>query len=219
MTALFGLSWYYRDMSEAALDRRLVAHRGKRLEYFTIAWNTLEGLVAVAAGASAASISLLGFGMDSFIEVTSGLTLLWRMNVDADEQRREKNERWSLRIVGLLFIALALYVTYESVSDLSRRAAPDHSLPGIALACVSLVVMPILSRQKKQVGQALRSPAMHADARQTDFCVYLSVILLGGLVSNALFGWWWADPVAALVMVPIILKEGLHGIRAKVCCD
>ena len=185
------------------------------MEYFTIAWNSLEGLVAVIAGALAGSISLVGFGIDSFIEVTSGSVLLWRMSVDADVRRRERNEKLSLRIVGVCFLALAAYVGYESISDLVSRKAPEHSIPGIVLACVSLVVMPILSRAKKKVGNELGSSAMHADAKQTDFCVYLSVILLLGLVLNAALGWWWADPLAASIMVPLIAKEGIEGMKGE----
>src|SRR5205085_10902088 len=121
--------------------------RGKRLEYFTIAWNTLEGLVAVIAGALAGSISLVGFGVDSFIEVTSGATLLWRMSADADEHRREAVERVALRIVGICFLALAVDICYDASADLITRRAPQHSIPGIIVACASLIVMPILSRQ------------------------------------------------------------------------
>ena len=201
------------------MTRRALAQRGKRLEYFTIAWNSLEGLVAVIAGAIAGSISLVGFGIDSFIEVASGSTLLWRMTVDADVKSREANERLSLRIVGVCFIVLAAYVACESVSDLINKKASEHSIPGIILACVSLVVMPILSRSKKEVGRELGSAAMNADAKQTDFCVYLSAILLGGLLLNAALGWWWADPTAALIMVPIIAKEGFDGVKGKACCD
>lgn len=204
---------------DTALAREEAARRGKYVEYFTIAWNSVEGLVAIIAGALAGSISLVGFGIDSFIEVISGSVLLWRMSVDADAKRRERNEKLSLRIVGVCFLALAAYVGYESISDLVARKAPEHSVPGIVLACVSLVVMPLLSRAKKKIGNELGSVAMHADARQTDFCVYLSAILLLGLVLNLAWGWWWADPVAALVMVPIIAKEGIDGIRAKACCD
>jgi divalent metal cation (Fe/Co/Zn/Cd) transporter len=204
---------------ETVLDRQGMARRGKRLEYFTIGWNTLEGLVAVFAGAVAGSISLLGFGIDSFIEVTSGTVLLWRMSVDADALKRERNEMFSLRIVSVCFLALALYVGYESVSDLVSRKAPEHSIAGIVLACVSLGVMPVLSRAKKKVATGLGSSAMHADAKQTDFCVYLSAILLIGLLLNAMLGWYWADPLAGLIMVPIIAKEGFDGIRARACCD
>jgi divalent metal cation (Fe/Co/Zn/Cd) transporter len=199
------------------LDRVAVARRGRRLEYFTVAWNSLEGIVALIAGTIAGSISLVGFGIDSFIEVTSGAALLWRMSVDADVHRRERNERLALRIVGLCFLALAAYVAYESVGDLMQHKAPEQSIPGIVLACVSLVAMPLLSRAKRKVGTALGSAAMHADAKQTEFCVYLSAILLVGLLLNALFGLWWADPVAALIMAPIIAKEGIEGIQGRAC--
>jgi len=205
-------------MSEFTIARQAMVHRGRRLEYFTIAWNSLEGLIAVAAGVVAGSISLVGFGMDSFIEVTSGATLLWRMSVDADVESRERNEKLSLRIVGFCFIGLAVYIAYEAVSDLVRKTAPEHSIPGIVLACVSLIVMPILSRAKKRVGNALSSTAMKADARQTDFCVYLSAILLAGLLLNAVLGWWWTDPIAALIMVPIVAKEGFEGVKGQDCC-
>lgn len=203
----------------AVLERSLVARRGRRLEYFTIAWNALEGLVAVIAGVIAGSISLVGFGIDSFIEVTSGGALLWRMSVDANIERRERNERLALRVVGSCFLALAAYIAYESATDLSSKKAPEHSVPGIVLACVSLVVMPLLSRAKRNVGHALGSAAMHADAKQTEFCAYLSAILLAGLLLNALFGLWWADPAAALIMVPIIAKEGIDGLQGKACND
>ncbi len=201
----------------AALERTAVVRHGRRLEYFTIAWNALEGLVAVVAGAIAGSISLVGFGIDSFIEVTSGSVLLWRMSVDADVERREPNERRALRVVGVCFLLLAAYIAYESALDLWSRRAPEHSIPGIVLACVALVVMPLLSRAKRNVGHALGSAAMHADAKQTEFCTYLSAILLLGLLANAFLGLWWADPVAALIMVPIIAKEGIEGLEGKAC--
>jgi divalent metal cation (Fe/Co/Zn/Cd) transporter len=206
-------------MAELAVDRHVFAQRGKRLEYFTIAWNSIEGIVAVVAGVLAGSISLVGFGVDSFIEVASGATLLWRMSVDADEHRRERIERLSLRVVGACFLALAAYVGYEALSNLISKTAPEHSLPGIILACVSLVVMPLLSRAKRRVGAHLKSAAMNADAKQTEFCTYLSAILLGGLLLNMFSNLWWADPVAALIMVPIIAKEGVDGLRGDTCCD
>lgn len=206
-------------MADLALDRQALARRGRRLEFFTVGWNTVEGIVAVVAGALAGSVSLLGFGFDSFIEVTSGAALLWRMSAEGNQDRRERVERVALKIVGACFLLLAAYVTYEAASDLLRRQAPERSIPGILLACASLVVMPLLSRAKRRVGRGLGSRAMHADARQTEFCTYLSAILLGGLLLNAAFGLWWADPAAALVMVPIILKEGIAAIRGDVCCD
>jgi divalent metal cation (Fe/Co/Zn/Cd) transporter len=200
-------------------DRSRLAQRSRRLEYFTIVWNSLEGLIAVAAGALAGSISLVGFGVDSFIEVTSGTALLWRMSVDADEQHRERRERLTPRIVGASFLALAGYVAYEAIADLATRSAPEVSRVGIALAAVSLVVMPVLARKKREVGRALGSRAMQADATQTEFCMYLSGILLAGLALNALFGLWWADPIAGLVMTPIIAREGVEGLRGNTCCD
>src|SRR4029450_5555004 len=129
----------------------------------------------------------------------------------------DRNERISLKVVGVCFVVLAIYVGYESVSELHRRRAPEHSIPGIVLACVSLVVMPLLSRAKHRVASALGSAAMHADAKQTEFCTYLSAILLAGLVLNALFGLWWADPVAGVIMVPIIMREGVAGLQGKAC--
>src|ERR1700688_73538 len=207
-------------MAETAiLERTAVVRHGRRLEYFTIAWNALEGLVAVVAGGIAGSISLVGFGIDSFIEVTSGSVLLWRMSVDLEVHRRELNERRALRVVGVCFLLLAAYIAYESVLDLRSRRAPEHSISGIVLACVSSVVMPILSRAKRKVGSALGSAAMHADAKQAEFCTYLSAILLVGLLLNAFFGLWWADPLAALIMVPIIGNEGIEGLRGQACTE
>jgi len=201
------------------LERPAAVLRGRRLEYFTVVWNTLEGLIAVVSGIIAGSISLVGFGIDSFIEVTSGSVLLWRMSVDSDVRSRERNEKRALRFVGLCFLLLAAYISYDSILDLWSKRAPEHSIAGIALACVSLVVMPILSRAKRKVGRALGSAAMHADAKQTEFCTYLSAILLVGLLLNAFFGLWWADPIAALIMVPIVTKEGIEGLRGKACND
>jgi divalent metal cation (Fe/Co/Zn/Cd) transporter len=197
--------------------RRSIALRGRRIEYFTIVWNTIEGIIAVSAGAVAGSISLMGFGIDSFIEVISAGTLLWRMAVDADIESRERNERLSLRIVGGCFVVLAAYISFESISDLAKKSAPEHSIPGIVLACVSLIVMPLLSRSKRRIGAQLGSRAMKADAKQTDFCIYLSSILLVGLVANSTLGWWWADQVSGLVMVPIIAKEGWQSLRGDAC--
>ncbi len=204
-------------MATQAITREALARRGKRLEYFTIGWNMLEGLVAIASGVAAGSVSLVGFGIDSFIEVLSGATLLWRMSVDSDTESRGKNERRALRIVGVCFVALAIYVGYDALHDLITRDAARPSTPGILLALASLIAMPLLSRAKRKVGSGLESAAMHADARQTDFCAYLSFILIVGLMVNRMFGLWWADPLAGLVMVPIIAKEGYDGMRARAC--
>jgi divalent metal cation (Fe/Co/Zn/Cd) transporter len=205
-------------MAELAFSRHDLIRRGKKLEYFTIVWNSLEGLVAVLAGIFAGSISLVAFGIDSFIEVASGSALLWRIYSDADERNREEIERVALRIVAVCFFALALYVGYDATFDLLRRDAPKHSLFGIIVACVSLVVMPVLSRAKRRLAADMGSQAMDADAKQTEFCIYLSVILLVGLLLNAAFGLWWADPLGGLLMVPIILREGVQAFRARPCC-
>ena len=204
-------------MTAVSLDRNEIAQRGKRLEYLTIGWNSLEGLVALLAGVTAGSISLVGFGIDSFIEVVSGAALLWRMSVDSDVQHRESNEKLALRIVGICFVGLAVYICYESAADLLYRREPESSIAGIVLAVVSLIVMPLLSGAKRSVGRQLGSAAMHADATQTEFCMYLSAVLLVGLLLNRFFGLWWADPVAALIMVPLIGKEGYEGLQGKDC--
>ena len=201
------------------IDRASLVTRGRYLEYFTIGYNSLEGLIAVGAGMVAGSIALVGFGFDSLIEVTSGLALLWRLHLDVDEERRERVEAISLRIVGVCFILLAVYVSYDSVKSLIRREAPEESIVGIVLAAVSLIVMPLLVRAKRKVARGINSGALMADSKQTELCTYLSAILLGGLLLNAFFGWWWADPLAALIMVPIIAKEGIEALRGETCCD
>jgi divalent metal cation (Fe/Co/Zn/Cd) transporter len=200
-------------------ERQDLVRRGRLLEYFTIGYNSIEGFVSIAAGILAGSVSLVGFGLDSMIEVTSGAALLWRLHRDWDAPRREWMERRTLRIVGASFVALALYIAYESGTTLLRQEAPERSIPGILIAALSVVVMPLLASAKRNVAAGIASGAMQADSRQTDFCTYLSAILLGGLLLNALLGWWWADPVAGLAMVPIIAKEGVDGLRGKACSE
>jgi divalent metal cation (Fe/Co/Zn/Cd) transporter len=187
---------------------------GRKLEYFTIAYNFFEGLVAVGAGLLAGSVALVGFGADSFIESLSGGILLWRLHSGA---KGEAREQIALRLVGVSFLVLAAYVSVDAALSLFRREPPEASYLGIGVTVLSLFVMPVLARGKRQVAAQLNSRAMQADARQTDICVYLSYIMLIGLGLNALLGWWWADPVAALVMVPIIAKEGFGAMRGKAC--
>lgn len=201
------------------VNRARLVKRGRRLEYFTIAYNSLEGLIAIVAGLIAGSIALVGFGFDSVIEVTSGAVMLWRLHADVDEVRREKVEAVALKIIGICFLALALYVGYDALGSLVSREPPQRSVPGIVLAIASLIVMPLLTRAKRRVARAINSGAMSADAKQTELCTYLSAILLGGLLLNALWGWWWADPVAGLAMVPIIAKEGIDALRGEHCCE
>jgi divalent metal cation (Fe/Co/Zn/Cd) transporter len=185
--------------------------RGRRLEYLTIGWNLLEALVSIGAGVVAGSIALVGFGVDSLIEVTSGAIVLWRLF--SGEQR----ERTALRLVGVSLFALAAYVGYEAVKSLLLHEPPEASVVGIVIAALSLLVMPLLARAKRRVAAHLNSQALVADSHQTDICAYLSAILLVGLGLNALFASWWADPVAGLVMIPIIVKEGIEALRGETC--
>jgi divalent metal cation (Fe/Co/Zn/Cd) transporter len=205
-------------MPDIAIHRDALVRRGRRIEYFTIGWNSMEALFSVAAALMAGSVALMGFGLDSLIEVVSGGAVLWRLHHDPDPARRQQAERTSLRLVGLCFIALASYIVYQSGSVLVRHKAPEPSMLGIVIAAAALVVMPILARAKRRVAGGIASGAMHADSRQTDFCAYLSAMVLGGLLVNALFGWWWADPVAGLLMVPIMAKEGIDALKGKACC-
>jgi divalent metal cation (Fe/Co/Zn/Cd) transporter len=188
--------------------------KARRLEYFTLAWNAAEAMVAIAAGSAAGSVALIGFGVDSVIESLSGAALLWRLR---SHSHGEVRERRALRMVGWAFVALAVYVGAESGLAIARREPPAASLAGTALAAASVVVMPVLARAKRRVARRMGSAALAADARQTDLCAYLSVILLGGLALNALFGLWWADPVAGLAMVPVIAVEGLSALRGRTC--
>jgi divalent metal cation (Fe/Co/Zn/Cd) transporter len=200
-------------------DRAAAVLSAKRLEYFTIVWNLLEGLVSLVAGLFSGSISLVGFGVDSFIEVASGSIVLWRMLVDHNIARREHNEHLALKLVGFLFIGLSCYLIFQAIMRFHDQQAPQHSTPGIVIAVFSLIVMPLLSKAKRKVAAGLKSSAMKADARQTDFCTYLSAILLAGLILDFLFGWWWADPTAALIMASIIGNEGINASLGKRCCE
>lgn len=207
------------NVMETDAVRAVVVRRGLRLEYLTIAWNSLEAVIAVFFGIIAGSIALVGFGLDSVIEVSSGTVLLWRLRADRHDERREHAERVALKLVGASFLALAAYVAVDAAKTLWLRESPEKSIVGIALAVVSLIVMPLLARAKRRVAADLSSRAMHADSRQTDLCAYLSAILLGGLVLNALLGWWWADPAAGIIMTPIIAFEGIKALRGEPCAD
>lgn len=195
-----------------------VARRGRTLQYLTIAWNSAECVVALVAGFLAGSVALVGFGFDSAIEVTSSLAALWRLRWDADEARREAAELLTLRVIGACFLLLAAYVAYDAVQMVTTQQAPEASMVGIVLAALSLLVMPVLVHFKRRIASRLGSGALEAEARQTRVCAYLSAILLAGLGLNAWLGWWWADPVAGLVMVPLIAWEGLEAVRGRTCC-
>lgn len=199
------------------MTREQHVRAGIRLECIGLGWNALEAAVAIVSGVIAGSIALVGFGLDSVVETASGVALLWRLRADVDERRRVTAEARALKIVGWCFLALALYVLTDAAKSLYLRERPEESFPGIVIAALALVVMAWLARAKRRVAAGLDSAAMQADSRQAGICAYLSAILLGGLVLNGLLGWWWADPVAALVMVPIIAKEGADALRGKVC--
>jgi cation diffusion facilitator family transporter len=205
------------DASRAPLLRR-----GFRLELFTIIYNVLEGLVGITAGVVAGSVALIGFGVDSFVEVTSAVVVGWRLYAEMrgqDACRAERVERRASRIAGVLLIALAGYL----VADSTRRllgwgGRPEESRVGIALTGISLVIMPLLGRVKLWVAKELGSRALRADAFETIACAWLSLTTLAGLILNAAAGWWWADPLAALVLVPLIVREGLEAMHGECGC-
>ncbi len=207
---------------EAVIERPALVRRGLRLNYLSIGYNLIEAVAAVVAGWLAGSVALIGFGADSVIEVSASITAQWRLRADLEHARRERVERITVRVIGWSFLALALYVAVDSGRSLLLGERPDRSIFGIVILSLSAVIMPLLARAKRRVALALESRTLEAEAKQTSLCAYLSVIALAGVALNAALGWWWADPLAALAMVPIIVKEGWGGVRGapKVddCC-
>jgi len=199
-------------------DRSAVVRRGQWLTWATIVYNSLEAVLSIGAGLLAGSVALVGFGFDSLIEVSSSVAGLWRLRSDASPEQRARSEHAALRIIGVCFLLLATYVFVEAVRTLVAQEEPRESILGIVIAAGSLVVMPVLARAKRRVAAQLSSSALTAEARQTEICMYLSAILLGGLLLNALLGWWWADPVAALIMAPLIGWEGTQALRGRTVC-
>ncbi|HJV13605.1 MAG TPA: cation transporter [Propionibacteriaceae bacterium] len=195
-----------------APQRRQTLHRRALwLEYFTVGWNMVEGVVAIVAGVIAGSVALIGFGADSAIEVASAVGLLWRLRKagpDASVSEEGAAEKRALYVVAATFFLLAVYITYESVTALIRHEEPLTSPVGVVLAALSLAVMPALAFAKQHVGKQMGSSALVADAKETWVCSYLSLSLLIGVGAYALLGWWWADPIGALAMVPVIVWQG-----------
>jgi len=188
---------------------------------FTIAYNIVEGVIAVWFGSAAGSTSLVAFGLDSGIECGAAAVLSWRIAVDlrgADEERTEAAERRAMRFVGGTFVALAIYVTAEAATTLWNREAPEVSPVGIVLTVVSLLVMPTLSWMKLRNAKRIGSKALVSEAKETIACAWLSAITLAGLAANATVGWWWADPVAGLAMIPWLAREGVEGLRGETDC-
>jgi divalent metal cation (Fe/Co/Zn/Cd) transporter len=194
--------------------RRALTRRVRLLVGATITYNVVEAVIAISAGTIASSTALIGFGLDSVVEVASATAVAWQFSAKDHEAR----ERVTLRVIALSFFALALYVSVESVRALLGAQAADHSTIGITLAAVSLVVMPFLSHAQRKVGRELGSTSAVADSKQTLLCTYLSAVLLVGLILNSALGWWWADPLAALVIAAVAVKEGREAWRGDHCC-
>jgi divalent metal cation (Fe/Co/Zn/Cd) transporter len=210
-------------MSLQSEIRSSLIRRGRTLAWLTIAWNAVEGLVGIASGIAASSIALVGFGVDSYVEVFAGSVILWRLSKQRMGQHIwEHAERRAVRLIAVTFFLLAIGVTIESIRKLITGERPEESAVGLVLAVVSLIAMPLLARSKRQVGRQLRSQALQADAAETALCMWLSVILLAGLGLNSLFGWWWADPLAGLAIAYVAAREGVENWRAEEvnsCCS
>ncbi|WP_283134575.1 cation diffusion facilitator family transporter [Rhizohabitans arisaemae] len=202
------------NLGPAPARRALLRRRIRLLTGATIAYNTVEAAVAVTAGAVASSAALIGFGLDSIVEVTSAAAVAWQFS----RPDHEKRERATLRVIAISFFALAAYVTVDAVSALGGGGEAEHSTPGLVLAGLSLLVMPFLSAAQRRAGRELGSASAVADSKQTLLCTYLSAVLLAGLALNSLFGWSWADPIAALTIAAVAVKEGRDAWRGKACC-
>ncbi|QZY30137.1 cation diffusion facilitator family transporter [Nocardioides coralli] len=194
--------------------RARLANRVRLLVLLTIGYNLLEATVALTAGALAGSAALIGFGLDSVIEVSSAVAVLWQFSRPDHEVR----ERATLRVIAGSFLALAVFISYDAVDALVRQEQPDPSTIGIAVAALSLLVMPALSRLQRRTGWELGSHSAVADSRQTLLCACMSAVLLVGLLANAWLGWWWADPVAALGIAGLAVREGFNAWRGDACC-
>lgn len=202
------------DMSVTARDKLRLGRRAKLLAGFSVTYNVIEGIIAIMAGAAAGSIALVGFGLDSFVEVSSGLIILWQFSHRIPEQR----EQQALRLLAYSFFALAAYVGLESLRGLISSTDAKPSNVGIALATASLIIMPFISCAQRRTGRALGSNAVVADGTQTLLCTYLSAVLLIGLVLNATLGWSWADPIAGLIIAAVAFREGIEAWRGEGCC-
>jgi divalent metal cation (Fe/Co/Zn/Cd) transporter len=183
------------------------------LELFTLAWMSVEAAVAVGAGVAAGSVALVAFGIDSVIEFVAASVVLREFRAEQAGRARPEGERRALRVIAVTFFLLAGYIAVDAVYTLLNASKPEQSVPGIAVAAAALVVMPTLALMKRRTGKDLGSEALLADAAESAFCAYLSGIVLLGVLLNAAFGWWWADPVAALLVIPLVVKEGLEALE------
>jgi cation diffusion facilitator family transporter len=192
-----------------------------RLEYLTVGWNVAEGVVSLAAAFLAGSVALLGFGVESFVETASGGILIWRLWSErraADPEHAERVEHRAQKLVAASLVLLALFIAYDAARALLQRERPDASPLGVLVTALSLVAMGFLARAKRQAGRRLNSRALVADAGQTQACFYLSAIVLVGLAANAALGWWWADPAAALAVIPFLGYEAREAWLGRDCC-
>jgi divalent metal cation (Fe/Co/Zn/Cd) transporter len=202
-------------------SRDAALRRALRLEYLTVGWNVVEGVIGVSAALAAGSVALLGFGIDSFVESTSGAVLIWRLRAERrarDPEAIEALDRRAHKLVALTLFALAAYIGVDALKALWLREAPEASVVGIVLTSVSLSAMWLLARAKRRAARDLGSRALEADAFQTTACFWLSLVTLAGLALNALLGWWWADPVAALAMTYFLVREGREAWEGKDDC-
>lgn len=195
-------------------QRRILSRRAQLLAAASVSYNVLEAIIAITAGVVAGSVALVGFGLDSVVEVSSGLIILWQFRHRLPESR----ERQALRMLAISFFALAAYVTFESLRALIGGSNPETSPVGIGLAIASLIIMPFLSWAQRRTGKALGSNSVVADGTQTLLCTYLSAVLLVGLVLNATLGWGWADPIAGLIIAAVAAREGLEAWKGEGCC-
>ena len=203
-----------------AAERAALVQHSLKLEYFTVGWNVIEGLVSVAAALAAGSVALLGFGIDSFVETTSGLILIWRLLAEKKARDHEEIERLDQRahkLVGLSLFLLAAYVAFDAVQALATEERPEPTLVGMAITSLSLTMMWWLARAKRRAARGLGSKALEADSFQTTACFWLSLITLAGIGLNAALGWWWADPLAALGMTWFLVAEGREAWRGEDC--
>ncbi|GAA3511644.1 divalent metal cation (Fe/Co/Zn/Cd) transporter [Streptosporangium album] len=201
-------------LGPSAARRAMLTRRIRLLVAATITYNAIEAVVAITAGTMATSTALIGFGLDSIVEVASAAAVAWQFSATDHEKR----ERAALRVIAISFFALAAYVTFDAVRALLGAGEAEHSTPGLILAALSLMIMPFLSAAQRRAGRELGSASAVADSKQTLLCTYLSAVLLAGLALNSAFGWSWADPIAALVIAAVAVKEGREAWRGDACC-